>query len=83
MNKKILVIIITISVILLFFIVIEICNTLVSYKYEIDEPPISYSPDITLAKSYLNSKIKYLGYFLFYLILSILTYTYLLFIKKK
>ncbi|WP_147381186.1 hypothetical protein [Parabacteroides sp. AM08-6] len=82
MRKIILVIAILSSLILLFFIIIGIIDAQVSYKYEIEGPPKVDCIDIKFASGYLISKIKWLEYFLYYVIVSIVLFGYSMFNKR-
>jgi hypothetical protein len=71
------------SIVVLFLIVYAIVNTMVSYKYEIEEPSKLNQIDIELAKGYLNSRITWLWYFFSYVGINVLFLLVSIFYKKK
>lgn len=83
MRKIIFIIAVLISLVILFFIIADIVNSQVSYKYEIEEPPKVNCIDIELASGYLISKIKWLEYFLCYVVVSIALFANSIFNKRK
>lgn len=70
------------SIILLFLIAYAVFNSLVSYKYEIKEPPILAKIDIELAEGYLKSKITWLWCFWGYVAINVII-LFSMFRKKK
>ena len=83
MKKIINLIAILISLILLFFIIADIVNSQISYKYEIEESFGAECIDIKFASGYLKSKIRWLGYFSYYVIISIILFASSIFSNKK
>lgn len=71
------------SIVVLFLIVYAIVNSMVSYKYEIEEPPKLNQIDIELAKGYLNSIITWLWCFFSYVGINVLFLLVSIFYKKK
>lgn len=81
--KKIRILFFTVSVILFFIISYAIINSMVSYKYEIEEPPKSKKIDIELAAGYLESQITCLCYFEGYVGINLVFLLSIIFVKKK
>lgn len=71
------------SIVVLFLIVYAIVNSMVSYKYEIEESPKWDQIDIELAKGYLNSIITWLWCFFSYVGINVLFLFVSIFYKKK
>lgn len=69
------------SIILSFMIVYAIINNMISYKYEIEEPP-SGKIDIGLAEVYLKSQTTWLWCFFSYIAINIII-LYPMLKKKK
>lgn len=71
------------SIAILLIIVYAIINSMVSYKYEIEEPPKLYKINIEFAAGYLKSHITWLWYFLGYVAISIIFLAISIFSKKN
>lgn len=76
MKKIIFILAILISLVAFFFIIANLVDSHVSYKYEIDEPPGIDYIDIELASGYLIGKIRCLEFFLCYVVVSIVLFLY-------
>lgn len=76
MKKIIFIVAILISLVILFFIITDLVNSQVSYKYEIDEPSKVDYIDKEFASGYLIGKIRWLKVFLYYVGISILLFLY-------
>jgi uncharacterized SAM-binding protein YcdF (DUF218 family) len=72
-----------ISFVVLFLIAYAIINSLISSKYEIEEPPKLNKIDIEIADGYLNSLIMWLWCFLGYVGLNVVFLLGSMFSKKK
>ncbi|MEG1522707.1 MAG: hypothetical protein RR455_09590, partial [Bacteroidales bacterium] len=69
MRKFIFIIAVLVSLIILFFIIADIINSQVSYKYEIEEAFNLDCIDKKFASNYLIGKIKWLKIFLSYVVI--------------
>ena len=72
-----------ISVVVLFVIAYAIINSMVSYKYEMEEPPKLYEINIEFAVGYLKSQITWLWCFLGYVAISIIIILRSMFDRKN
>lgn len=72
-----------ISVVVLFVIAYAIINSMVSYKYEMEEPPKLYEINIEFAVGYLKSQITWLWCFLGYVAISIIILLRSMFDRKN
>ena len=61
-----------ISAVVLLIIAYAIINSMVSYKYEMEEPPKLYEINIEFAAGYLKSQITWLWCFFGYVAISII-----------
>ena len=83
MRKIIFIIAIFISLIISLIIIVDIISSMVSYKYEIEEAFNLDCIDKEFASNYLLAKIKWLKFFLLYIVISILLFASVLYKKKK
>lgn len=81
--KKINIIWLILSSAILLLTAYAIIDSLVSYKYEIEEPPRVDKIDIELAAGYLNSRIICLWCFLSYVGINVVFLFISIFSKKK
>ncbi len=63
MKKIIFIVAILISLVILFFIIADLVNSQVSYKYEIDDPIVGDYIDKEFVSGYLIGKIRWLKFF--------------------
>lgn len=83
MRKIIFIIAIFISVVISFFIIADIINSQVSYKYEIEEAFNIDCIDKKIASNYLIGRIKWLAVFLIYIVVSIILFASTIFNMRK
>lgn len=83
MKKVIFIVAILISLVILFFVIADLVNSQVSYKYEIDSPSKVDCIDIEFASGYLIGKIRWLKVFLYYVGISIILFMYSISSTKK
>ena len=72
-----------ISAVVLLIIAYAIINSMVSYKYEMEEPPKLYEINIEFAAGYLKSQITWLWFFFGYVAISIIILLRSMFDRKK
>lgn len=71
------------SIAFLFIIAYAIINSMVSYKYEIEESSNLYKINIEFVTAYLKSHITWLWYFLGYVVISTIFLLISVFSKKN
>ena len=83
MKKVIFIVAILISLVILFFVIADLVNSQVSYKYEIEDPIVGDYIHKEFASGYLIGKIRWLKVFLYYVGISIILFMYSISSTKK
>lgn len=83
MRKNIFIIAIFVSLIILLAVIADIINSMISYKYEIEEAFNLDCIDKRFASNYLIGRIKWLEFFLLYIVTTILLFISAIYKMKK